>query len=134
MERYNPMKLSGGAGGEQPKRKGERMMDTTEKLEKLMDYVQEEGRICPREAAWITLWKMLPAAEGEIPPEPYRQTEGSYRPTLIKVVLLREQLNYAARHGVLDEVDAFLRSLPADEWETVMERGWVIVRRRDKDE
>lgn len=35
---------------------------------------------------------------------------------LLKMLRLKEHIDWADQHGVLDEVDKFLRSLPESEW------------------
>jgi len=37
-------------------------------------------------------------------------------PALWKILRVQEQIDYAAAHGLLDEVEAFLRGLREDEW------------------
>ena len=50
------------------------------------------------------------------PPLPLILAAWWQTPILPKVIRLREHLEYAERHGVLDRVDAFLRALPETEW------------------
>lgn len=81
-----------------------------------------EGRVCPMPMSWADMYKMLPAGSGPKGPitaplplilaawhdtQPYRKT-----------MRFRMHLDWAAKHGVLEEVCAFLRSLPPDEWFT----------------
>jgi hypothetical protein len=40
-------------------------------------------------------------------------------PALPKIMRLEEHIRYAADHGVLEEVDHFLRSLTPEQWFTL---------------
>lgn len=91
-----------------------------EKLKKLLKYVQADGRICPLPIYWQTLWEMLPnrkqkASGGWIPPLPL--ILGAWQePGMLKRLRLKEHIEYAAEHGVLDEVDKSLRDLSEEQW------------------
>jgi hypothetical protein len=37
-------------------------------------------------------------------------------PAMLKMLRLQEHIEYAQAHGVLADVDAFLRSLPEEDW------------------
>jgi hypothetical protein len=41
---------------------------------------------------------------------------------LLKMLRLKEHINWADQHGVLDDVDKFLRSLPESEWAHIGEQ------------
>lgn len=86
-------------------------------LEDLFDYCRIGGRICPAPQQWNRLYQLLPG----------RFTPGGPRPPLIlsawwqasdaaKARRFEEHLRYAAEHGVLAQVDAFVRSLPDGDW------------------
>jgi len=63
----------------------------------LLRYCRENKRVCPMPSQWNALWEMLPN----------RKRAGGR---------LKEHVDWADQHGVLDEVDEFLRSLPESEW------------------
>lgn len=90
------------------------------KLEALLAYVQEDGRVCPQPPQWKKLWEMLPGKKrdgsGWHPPLPL--ILGAWWDTshLEKMLRLREHIEYAASHGALDNVDDYLRRLLADQW------------------
>lgn len=91
-------------------------------LDLLLAFVQVKRRVCPQPRQWYRLWKMLPARE---------RVEGNWQPALPPILgawqytsdlekqrLLREHIEYAAHHGVLRGVDAFLRGLAPNQWHT----------------
>jgi len=39
-----------------------------------------------------------------------------HSPGLVKIVRLQEHIEYASAHGVIEEVDSFLRALPESDW------------------
>jgi hypothetical protein len=97
-------------------------MDTTveEQLRSLLSYVSADGRVCPMPRPWADLWNIVSSAAHEagirepIPP----RVLGSWwnTPKTHKILAVKEQLECAARCGVLDAADRFLRSLRPDEW------------------
>ena len=88
--------------------------------EALVKYCCENDRVCPMPSHWKALWAMLPnrkrAGDGWEPVLP--PILGAWYDTsaLLKSLVLREHIGWAEKHGVLDEVDTFLRSLPESEW------------------
>jgi hypothetical protein len=63
---------------------------------------------------------MLPnrhrAGGGWEPPLPLILAAWADTPALLKLQRVEEHLRYAAAHGVLAEIDAFLRGLEEEEW------------------
>jgi len=94
-------------------------------LDELLLYVAAEHRVCPAPQRWNDLWEMLPGRRrvgaGWLPPLPLILGAWHYTSALEKMVRLREHLEYASDHGVLDEVDAFVRQLPESDWYHVSE-------------
>ena len=90
------------------------------KLKALLEYVDAEGRICPLSRQWDRLWEMLPdkkrVGRDWEPPLPLTLTVWWETPLLAKKQRLERHLRYAAEHGVLDEVDSYLRGLKPEEW------------------
>jgi hypothetical protein len=91
-------------------------------LDLLLAFVHAKRRVCPQPRQWYTLWKMLPGRE---------RVEGSWQPALPPILgawrhtsdlgkqrRLREHIEYAAQHGVLRKVDAFLRDVAPNQWHT----------------
>ena len=91
-----------------------------EKLKDLLGYVIANGRICPIRVSWDRLWEMLPdkthVGRDWDPPMPLTLAVWWETPLLEKTLRLDKHIRYAAEHGVLDEVDAYLRGLKSEEW------------------
>ncbi|MBF0480022.1 MAG: hypothetical protein HQL26_11125 [Candidatus Omnitrophica bacterium] len=92
-----------------------------EKLNSLLEYVKLEGRVCPLPNHWNALWQMLPnrtqkSSGGWEPPLPLILAAWWESSALLKMERLAAHINYAAKHGDLDEVDQFLRNLIPDQW------------------
>ena len=92
-----------------------------ERLEALLQYVKSDGRVCPMPNNWDVLWKMLPNRR--------QKSSGGWEPALplilaawwdvsalSKMIRLAEHIQYAGDHGVLDQVDQYLRSLKPNQW------------------
>ena len=69
---------------------------------------------------WETLWGMLPnrkrAGGGWKPAPPLILAAWYDTSALLKMLRLKEHIDWAEQNGVLDKVDKFLRSLPESEW------------------
>jgi hypothetical protein len=96
------------------------MADENPQLASLLEYVRAERRVCPMPLQWKELWEMLP---GRVrrgmswePPPPLVVGEWFSSPSFAKMERLGEHIQYAATHGVLAQVDLFLRGLPEGEW------------------
>jgi hypothetical protein len=91
------------------------MVSSAYKLVALLAYVRADGRVCPIPAAWDRFWKLLPREEGKEAPVPL--ILGAWHTDAAeKCEVLRGQIEYAAREGVLDTADAFLRGLKPEDW------------------
>lgn len=86
----------------------------------LIDYCQRNARVCPLPDKWNELWEMLPDKErvgnGWQPPLPLILGAWHYTSALEKMVRLKEHLEYAEKHKVLEQVDSYLRGLQESEW------------------
>lgn len=91
-----------------------------EKLKALLEYVKADGRVCPMPDYWNQLWEMLPDKKrvgmGWEPSLPLILAAWWDTPLLSKILRLDEHIRYAAEHGVLDDVDAYLRGLRPEQW------------------
>ena len=89
-------------------------------LASLIDYCQQNARVCPSPDKWNELWEMLPDKErvgnGWQPPLPLILGTWHYTGALEKMVRLKEHLEYAEKHKVLEQVDSYLRGLQESEW------------------
>ena len=92
----------------------------------LVRYCRENGRVCPMPSQWNVLWEMLPnrTREGASwkPAPPLILAAWHDTPALLKMLRLKEHIDWADQHGVLDDVDKFLRSLPESEWAHIGEQ------------
>ncbi|MEJ5991619.1 hypothetical protein WG902_16570 [Ramlibacter sp. PS3R-8] len=84
-------------------------------VDEVMYEVRRYNRVCPVESQWRLLGDLLREAGAETPaslsgPE-FRRT-----PPLAKRSRVREQVEWAAQHGLLREVFSFFTSLPEGDW------------------
>lgn len=92
---------------------------TQERLNQLIEFVQDEGRVCPLPQKWNELWNLLPA----------RRVGAGWEPALPLILAawwessaaqkrnrLADHIRFAAESGVLDSVEQCLRNLRPDEW------------------
>ena len=93
------------------------MSETTESL---IAYCRENSRICPMPPRWNALWELLPERKrvggGWEPALPLILAALHDTPYLMKMLRLAEHIEWAAEHGALESVAAFLRGLREDEW------------------
>lgn len=96
------------------------MQDDANKLANLLSYVQSDGRICPMPDPWNELWQMLPNKErvgsGWKPALPLILGAWWYFSPKEKQFRLKDHIEYAAEHGVLNQVDEYLRGLSPNQW------------------
>ena len=99
------------------------MTNDSDKLTSLLAYVQAERRVCPQPQQWDALWEMLPGKDrdggGWKPALPLILAAWWHTSAMEKQIRLREHIEYAAQHLVLDSVDSFLRGLPPQDWHTL---------------
>jgi hypothetical protein len=90
------------------------------KLKDLLEFVRAERRVCPQPIRWNALWEMLPDRKrcgvGWTPPLPLILAAWWHASDASKQERLEVHIRHAAEHGVLDEVDAFLRTLETNDW------------------
>ena len=89
-------------------------------LNSLLEYCQDNNRICPLPTKWDELWNLLPyrrrVVGGWEPALPLILSAWWHTSNLEKALRLAEHVRWAARHGSLSEIDPFLRALPEAEW------------------
>ena len=92
----------------------------SDQLKSLLDYCSENERVCPQPKKWNELWNMLPnrsrQGSGWEPALPLILAAWHDTPAMMKMIRLREHLEWAEKHGELDSVDKFLRALPETDW------------------
>jgi len=91
-----------------------------EKYPELLEYVKANGRACPQPVRWNSLWEMLPdrrrAGNGWEPALPLILAAWSDATGVLKHLRFLEHLEWAHKHGCIDQVDAYLRALPEADW------------------
>jgi hypothetical protein len=92
----------------------------TRRLEELLAFAHSDGRVCPQPTQWKKLWELLPGGRrvggSWDPPPPLILAAWHVSSDAAKRGRLAEHIRYAASHGVLSEVDAYLRGLGPLEW------------------
>jgi hypothetical protein len=89
-------------------------------IEELSALCTENGRICPQPQRWNELYKLLPntnqVGAGWAPPLPLIQGGWWHSSDSEKQQRLAVHIRWAAEHGALDAVAAYLASLKEDDW------------------
>lgn len=89
-------------------------------LEEVLAEVRKNNRVCPQPQKWRQLYDMLPDKQrkgaGWEPPLPLILAAWWDTPALLKMLRLREHVEWAVAHDCLQEVYVFLRGLPEDQW------------------
>lgn len=84
------------------------------RVKDVLDEARRNNRVSPTDLHWARLRKLLKGATGFEPP-PCAPAEESVQ-RLVKRMLLRDQIEWAADHGYLALVFRFLKALPEDQW------------------
>lgn len=80
----------------------------------VLNEARRNNRVSPTDVHWHRLWQLLKGATGFEPP-PCAQSSETV-PGLVKRMLLRDQIEWAADHGYLALTMRFLRELPEEHW------------------
>ena len=81
-------------------------------LDETLAEATKNDRVCPTPAAWMHLYLSLATeAGGRKPSLPLIMADPALQSSR-----MREHLEWAAAHGCLDAVAAFLHKLPEDKW------------------
>jgi len=89
-----------------------------DQLSILIEYVQDDHRVCPRPIEWQELFELI----GGIGPDHVWRVDpplvlGAWRlPDADKRARFIKHLRWAAEAGKLEVVDAFIRKLPREAW------------------
>src|SRR5260370_19524262 len=90
-------------------------MRTTDMLEALLAFVGESGRVCPMPDRWSQLWEMLHdrrcVGAGWEPAHPLILAAWLDASVIVRMGWIEDHIRYAESHGVLREVDRYLRGL-----------------------
>lgn len=87
----------------------------------LIEYCAADGRVCPRGDKWHELWKMLPedltkTGRGRTAPLPLILAAIECEPWE-KRMRVKDHIVWADAHGVIGQIDSFLRGVSPEEWE-----------------
>ena len=97
-------------------------MSNCEQLTLLLQYIIEEGRICPQQNKWHELWEMLPNKKrkdfGWTPPLPLIFDQWDKTTDLEKMLRFKQHIQYAAEKDILNLVERFIKGLTQAEWHT----------------
>lgn len=102
----NTQSLSAGLGGDEAKLT----------VQTVMVEARRFNRVAPCAPEWGRLHALLKSAGYGEPPLPFTGAEASATPALVQRIRIRDQVEWAAEHGLLDRLYKFLQSLPEDRW------------------
>lgn len=85
-------------------------------LTSVLGTVEGNQRVCPQPQKWHRLYQLLPRQGRTSPPVPLILGAWWHTTPAHKQECLREQIEWASAHGVLDVVSAFLNSLQESDW------------------
>lgn len=85
-------------------------------VDDVMLEVRRSNRICPVEPQWIRLCSLLRDAAGLEPPAAICGADARTTPKLTKRIRIRDQVEWAAQHGALHLLAAFIAEIPEDQW------------------
>ena len=97
-------------------------------LQQVLDEAQKNNRVCPKVALWAKLWdELLPDKEGNgrggwNPPLPLILGALWHTGDRAKQERLREHIDWADEHGVLEAVYDFLKNIKEKDWIHVGQR------------
>lgn len=90
-------------------------------LKPILEYCQQNNRVCPMPQKWNELYGLLK--------NKVQKQTGRWEPSLplilaawydttalLKILRLREHIEWAAKQNQLEEIASFLKSLNEDEW------------------
>jgi hypothetical protein len=81
----------------------------------VMAEARRHNRVCPIATEWQRLHALLASVAADAPP-PMTGAELRRSPPLVRRIRMRDQVEWAAQHGLLRELFDFIESLPEDHW------------------
>lgn len=94
-------------------------------LGEVLDEAQKNSRVCPQPQRWHELYEMLPEKQrkggGWEPALPLILAAWWDTSAILKMLRLREHIEWAASHGCLEQVHAYLMGLAESEWHHIGE-------------
>ena len=85
-------------------------------VDEVMVEARRNNRVCPKPDRWRQLFAILPDKLANKPIAPPIGNTWPTTPSLSKRMCMREHIEWAAAHGVIDQVFAFLEQLPESDW------------------
>ena len=89
-------------------------------LEELLEICSRNDRVCPHPPAWTGLWEIIIGRKNEggceSPRRPMILAEWWDTTAEEKRACLEQQIRWACEHGILEEVDNFIRNLSEGDW------------------
>lgn len=89
-------------------------------LDTAMLVARRNNRVCPRPERWAELAALLPARKTlrgwQQPPAPVTGGAWAVTPPLTKRLCFREQIEWAEREGVLENLMAFMQAMREEDW------------------
>lgn len=89
-------------------------------LDEVLSEATKNHRVCPQPLRWNELWELLPNRQRKVdgwePAAPLILAAWYETAAISKARRLREHLEWAAEHGALEQVWAFLIALREEEW------------------
>lgn len=85
-------------------------------VDEVMAEARRYNRICPVEPQWEQLASYLAELGGPSAPPAITGTQFRRTPPLAKRMRVRDQVEWAAQHGLLMELHGFLASLSEEQW------------------
>jgi len=96
-------------------------------LSALLAYVVEEQRVCPQPHIWNRLFNLLPekrrVGNGWEPPLPLILAAWDNTSDHEKRERFHLHIRWAADHGALEQVNRFVRGIPAEQWHCMAPRA-----------
>jgi hypothetical protein len=83
-------------------------------VQDVLNEARRNNRVSPADVHWAKLWELLKGATGFEPPP--CAPAGEPVPRLVKRMLLRDQIEWAADHGYVALTYRFLKTIPEDQW------------------
>jgi hypothetical protein len=94
-------------------------------IEQVLAEAQKNNRVCPQPKAWQQLFELLPnksrKGTGWEPAVPLILGAWWDTPAMLKMLRLREHIEWAANNDDLESVYDFLKSLPEEQWHHIGE-------------
>lgn len=94
-------------------------------LDEVLAEVQKNNRVCPQPNKWNELYELLPNKRRQgstwVPPLPLILAAWWDTPAMLKMLRLREHIEWASEQGALGAIYEFLASLKEEDWHHVGE-------------